>query len=269
MKGERKKVTVSAGIDMGTQRVKVVIMRDKQILCQKQNFLGFEPSKAAEQTFEDALQDAKLSREDILHVTATGAGVDMVPFADSTVSMMGADARAGSFFFPSARTVIDVGAEEARAVNCNKMGVMIDFVVNARCAAGAGTFIEAMARALEVELEEIGPLSLKAERASPINASCVIFAESDVVSLIHREEPKTEIARAIFDAMAERVSSMVYRLGVNPDVVLVGGVAKDVGFVASLKRRLGMEILTPKEPLFAGAVGAALIAAKRAGRRHK
>jgi benzoyl-CoA reductase subunit D len=258
---------LTAGIDMGTQRVKVVILKDNQILSRNQNFSGFEPTKAAEQAFEEALQNAKLSREDIQHVTATGAGVEMTPFSDSTISMMGADARAGAYFFSSARTVIDVGAEEARAVRCDEKGIMLDFVVNARCAAGAGTFIEAMARALEVELDDMGSLSLKAERASPINASCVIFAESDVVSLIHREEPKTEIARAIFDAMAERVSSMVHRLGINPDIVLVGGVAKDVGFIASLKRRLGMEILIPEEPLFAGAVGAALIAAKRAGRR--
>ena len=259
---------LTAGIDMGTQRVKVVILKDNQILSRNQNFSGFEPTKAAEQAFEEALQNAKLSREDIQHVTATGAGVEMAPFSDSTVSMMGADARAGAYFFSSARTVIDVGAEEARAVRFDEKGVMLDFVVNARCAAGAGTFIEAMARALEVELDDMGSLSLKAERASPINASCVIFAESDVVSLIHREEPKPEIARAIFDAMAERVSSMVYRLGINPDITLVGGVAKDVGFIASLKRRLGMDILIPEEPLFAGAVGAALIAAKRAGRRQ-
>jgi len=259
---------ISAGIDMGTQRVKVAILKDKQIITQKQNFSGFEPAKVAEQTFEEALKSTKLSREDIKHVTATGAGVDMVSFADSKISMMSADARAGAYFFSSARTVIDVGAEDARAVKCDEKGRMLDFIVNARCAAGAGTFIEAMARALEVELEDMGSLSLKAERASPINASCVIFAESDVVSLIHREEPKTEIARAIFDAMAERVSSMVRRLGITPDLVLVGGVAKDVGFVSSLKSRLGMEILIPEEPLFAGAVGAALIAAKRAERRQ-
>jgi benzoyl-CoA reductase subunit D len=112
-------------------------------------------------------------------------------------------------------------------------------------------------------MEEMGPLSLKAERASPINATCVIFGESDVVSLIHRQESKPEIARAIFDAMADRVSSMVYRLGVNPDVVLVGGVAKDVGFVASLKRKLGIDILIPEQPEFVGALGAALVAASR------
>jgi benzoyl-CoA reductase subunit D len=264
----RKNKMLTAGIDMGTQRVKIAILKDNQIISRSQNFCGFEPTKAAEQAFEEAMKNVQLSRGDLQHVTATGAGVNMAPFSDSTISMMGADARAGAYFFPSARTVIDVGAEDARAVSCDENGTMLDFVVNARCAAGAGTFIEAMARALEVELEEMGPLSLKAERASPINASCVIFAESDVVSLIHKEEPKPEIARAIFDAMAERVASMVRRLGVKPDVVLVGGVAKDVGFVASLKRTLGMDILIPEESLLAGAVGAALTAAKRAGKRQ-
>ena len=253
---------------MGTQRVKVAILKDNQIIAQTQQFSGFEPTKAAEQAFQEALKNANLSREDVQHITATGAGVNMAPFSNSTVSMMGADAKAAAYFFPSARTVIDVGAEDARAVKCDEKGAMLDFIVNARCAAGAGTFIEAMARALEVEMEDMGSLSLKAERASPINASCVIFAESDVVSLIHKEEPKSEIARAIFDAMAERVSSMVHRLGINPDIILVGGVAKDVGFVDSLKRRTGKEILIPEEPIFAGAVGAALIAAKRAKRRQ-
>jgi benzoyl-CoA reductase subunit D len=140
---------------------------------------------------------------------------------------------------------------------------MMDFVVNERCAAGAGAFIEAMARALEVKLEDMGPLSLKAERASSINASCVIFGESDVVTLIHRQESKPEIARAIFEAMADRVSSMVHRLGVNPDVVLLGGVARDVGFVAALKRKLGVDVLIPEFPEYAGALGAALVAVRR------
>ena len=259
---------ISAGIDMGTQRVKVAILKNNQIIAKNQNFSGFDPTTVVEQTFQEALESAKLSKEDVKHITATGAGVTMVNFSNSTISMMGADARAGAYFFSSARTVIDVGAEDARAVKCDEKGRMLDFIVNARCAAGAGTFIEAMARALEVKMEDMGPLSLRAERASPINASCVIFAESDVVSLIHREEPKTEIARAIFDAMAERVGSMVRRLGITPDIVLIGGVAKDVGFVDSLKRRLGMELLIPEDPIYGGAIGAALIAAKRAERRH-
>jgi len=209
------------------------------------------------------LKKAKLTPSEIDHVTATGSGMEMALSSDSTISMMGADARAGVFLFPAARTVIDVGAEEARAMKCDDHGIMVDFVVNERCAAGAGAFIEAMARALEMKLEELGPLALRAERASPINASCVIFGESDVVTLIHRQESKPEIARAIFDAMADRVSSMIFRLGLTPEVVLVGGVAKDVGFVASLKRKLGVEILIPEQPEFAGALGAALAAASR------
>jgi benzoyl-CoA reductase subunit D len=256
---------ITTGIDMGTQSIKVVILKDNEILSREKAFSGFEPTKAAEQAFEEALKKANLSRSDVEHISVTGAGVDMAPCSDSTVSMVGADARSGTYSFHSARTVIDIGAEEARAIRCDEKGTLLNFVVNERCAAGAGTFIEAMARALEVNFEEMGPLSLKAERASQINATCVIFGESDVVTLIHRQEPKPEIARAIYDAMADRISSMVYRLGINPNVVLVGGVAKDVGFVASLKRKLGVDLFIPEDPEFAGALGAALNAVKRVG----
>ena len=254
---------ITAGIDLGTQSVKAVILKDSEIVGRGKAFSGFEPAKAAEQALSEALREANLSISDLGHVTATGSGIDMAPNSNSTVSMMGADAKAGVHIFPNARTIIDVGAEEARAVKCDNNGIMMDFVVNERCAAGAGAFIEAMARALEVKLEDMGPLSLKAERASSINASCVIFGESDVVSLIHKQESKPEIARAIFEAMADRISSMVHRLGVNPDVVLVGGVAKDVGFVTSLKKKLGIDVLAPEYPEYAGALGAALIAVRR------
>jgi benzoyl-CoA reductase subunit D len=254
---------ITVGIDLGTQSVKAVILKDGEVISRGKSFSGFDPTKAAEQAVGEALKKAKLSLSDVDHVTATGSGMDMAPHSNSTISMMGADAKAGVYLFPKARTIIDVGAEEARAVKCDDNGIMMDFVVNERCAAGAGAFIEAMARALEVKIEEMGPLSLKAERASPINATCVIFGESDVVTLIHRQESKPEIARAIFDAMADRISSMVHRLGVNPDVVLVGGVAKDVGFIASLKRKLAVDVLIPEYPEYAGALGAALVAVNR------
>ena len=255
---------ITAGIDMGTQSVKAVILKDREVASRGKAFSGFDPAQAAEQALGEALKAAKLSLSDVSHVTATGSGMDLAPNSNSTISMMGADAQAGVYLFPKARTIIDVGAEEARAVKCDDNGIMMDFVVNERCAAGAGAFIEAMARALEVKLQDMGPLSLKAERASSINASCVIFGESDVVTLIHRQESKPEIARAIFDAMADRISSMVHRVGVNPDVVLLGGVARDVGFVASLKRKLGVEVLIPEFPDYAGALGAALVASRRA-----
>ncbi len=250
-------------MDLGTQRVKAVVLKNGAVAGRGQKFSGFDPTKAAEEAVANALKEANLQLSDVAHFAATGSAVDMAPYQNSTVSMMGADAKAGVHLVPNSRTIIDVGAEEARAVKCDERGIMMDFVVNERCAAGAGAFIEAMARALEVKLKDMGPLSLEAERASPINASCVIFGESDVVSLIHRQESKPEIARAVFDAMADRVSSMIHRLGVNPEVVLVGGVAKDVGFVASLNRKLGLNVVIPDNPDYAGALGAALIAASR------
>ncbi|MCW4030204.1 MAG: acyl-CoA dehydratase activase [Candidatus Bathyarchaeota archaeon] len=255
---------ITVGMDLGTQRVKAIVLKDGAVAGMGQAFSGFDPAKAAEQAVQDALNTANLKQTDVAYFLATGSAMDMAPYANSTVSMMGADAKAGVYLCPTTRTVIDVGAEEARAVRCDEKGIMLDFVVNERCAAGAGAFIEAMARALEVNLEEMGPLSLKAERASPINASCVIFGESDVVSLIHRQESKPEIARAVFDAMADRISSMIHRLGINPEVALVGGVAKDEGFVASLNRKLGLNVVVPKNPDYAGALGAALIAVTRA-----
>lgn len=254
---------ITVGIDLGTQRVKVVVLKDGVVVGRAWAFAGFDPTKAAEEAVNEALKQANLNLSDVQHFSATGSAASMAPYEHSTVSMMSADAKAGVFLIPTARTIIDVGAEEARAVKCDERGVMADFVVNERCAAGAGAFIEAMARALEVKLEDIGPLSLQAKRASPINASCVIFGESDVVSLIHRQESKPEISRAVFDAMADRVSSMIHRLGITPDVVLVGGVAKDIGFVTALNRKLGLTVKIPEYPEYVGALGAALIAVSR------
>jgi benzoyl-CoA reductase subunit D len=260
---------ITVGMDLGTQSVKIVVLKNDSVISRKLSFSGFDPTKAAEQAIDEALKQANVQKSDVVNFVATGSGMETAPYAKSTISMMGADAKAAIHIFPKARTIIDVGAEEARAIKCDDKGIMVDFVVNERCAAGAGAFIEAMARALEVKLEEMGPLALKAERASPINASCVIFGESDVVSLIHRQESKPEIARAVFDAMADRTSSMVHRLGINPDVVLVGGVAKDVGFVASLNRKLGVNVLIPEFPEYVGALGAALVAASRAKESQK
>jgi benzoyl-CoA reductase subunit D len=248
------------GFDIGTQNTKVIILNaEGKVLARAQTFSGFDPAQALKDTVTQALTAAGLTQTDINSFTATGSTLDTCPYTAANVSMMSALTKAGTHLFPNARTIIEVGTEEARAVKCDDRGIMVDFVVNERCAAGAGAFIEAMARALEIKMQDMGALSLTAQRASSINAACVIFGESDVVSLIHKQEPKSEIARAVYDAMADRVSAMVHRIGVNPHVILVGGVAKDVGFLASLKRKLGIDVLIPEFPEYAGALGAALI----------
>ena len=258
---------ITAGIDMGAKTVKVVILKDNEILSRGIILGGFDQKASAEKVFNETLQKASLSRDNVEHVVATGAGKDVAPHANDQISMMGADALGGAFLFPSARTIIDVGAEEGRAVRCDEKGKMMDFVINERCAAGAGTFVEAMSRALEGKLEEMGPLSLKAERAVPMNAQCTIFAESEVVSLIHAKTSKADISRAIHDAIADRIASMTRRLGIQREVVLVGGVAKNAGFVESLKNALGVDLLVPEEPEFVGAIGAALAPIRKTGEK--
>ena len=259
--------TITAGIDMGSKNVKALVLKDGEILAKGLTLSGFDQKATAEEVFNDVLRESGLSRGDIDHVVATGAGKDLAPYAKSEISMVGADALGGNFLYPSARTIIDVGAETSRAVRCNEEGRMIDFVINEKCAAGSGTFIEAMARALEVKLEEIGPISLKAKKTISMNAQCTIFSESEVVSLIHEKASKADIARAIHDSIANRITSLARRLGIQRDVVLVGGVAKNVGFVNSLQKTLEVELLVPEEPEFVGSLGAALSQLKRGGSR--
>lgn len=251
---------ITAGIDSGAKNTKVVILRDGEVLARSLVSTGFDQRAAIEGALAQALAEAGLARTDIDAIIATGAGMKEVSFADKTITEVGADAKGTSFLFPKARTVIDVGAEEGRAIRVNELGKVVDFATNEKCAAGAGAFTEAMARALEVELEEFGRLSLKSSKAVPMNAQCTVFAESEVVSLIHAKTPKQDIARAIHDAIADRIISMTRRVGVEKEIVLVGGVAKNLGFVEAVERGLADDVVVAEEPQFVTALGAALAA---------
>jgi benzoyl-CoA reductase subunit D len=165
------------------------------------------------------------------------------------------------------RTVIDIGAEEGRAIKCDENGKVVDFAINEKCAAGSGTFCETMSRTLEMKIEDMGPLSLKSTKSIPMNAQCAVFAESEVVSLIHAKTSKEDIAHAIHDAISDRIASMARRVGVEKEVALIGGVAKNVGFVDSLKKELEIDFLIPEDPAFISAYGAAVKAAEKAGKK--
>ncbi|MFQ6617801.1 MAG: acyl-CoA dehydratase activase [Fidelibacterota bacterium] len=257
---------ISAGIDCGARNTKVIILKDNQILSKSSVPSSFDQLESARDAFNRALKLSGLTYKEIKHITSTGAGKKGARMAHSTVTEVGASARGSIHLLPTARTVIDVGAEEGRAIKIDEYGKVLDFAINEKCAAGAGTFTETMARALEIELEQMGSLSLMSEKSVPMNAQCAVFAESEVVSLIHSKVPKKDIARAIHDAIADRIASMVRRIGIEKDVCLVGGLAKNVGFVESLKRNLDVEIYLPENPEFTCALGAALIATGRAGR---
>lgn len=254
---------ITAGIDMGAKNIRVVIIRDGEVLARKERPGGFDMTESAKGVFQEALYAAGLRMEQIEKIVATGAGRETAPYAHEKVTDVGASARGAVALVPQARTVIDVGAEEGRAIKTDEAGKVIDFAVNEKCAAGAGAFTEAMSRALEVTVEEFGRLSLQSKATIPMNAQCAVFAESEVVSLMHAKASKEDISRAVHDAIADRIISMARRVGINPEVALVGAVSRNVGFVDSLKRGLEREIIVPDNAEYTGALGAALIASER------
>jgi benzoyl-CoA reductase subunit D len=255
---------ISAGIDCGAKNSKTVILKDGRVTAMASIPTGFDQRKAATESLIAAVQAARISRADIESIGGTGSGQKSIEMADLVVNDVKAIAKAACHLFPSARTVVDVGAEEGRAARIDDTGRVMDFAVNEKCAAGAGAFLEAMARALELSLEEMGSLSLQSKTEIPMNAQCVIFAESEVVGLIHAKTPKPDICRAIHDALSSRIVSMIRRVGLNPDLVMLGGVSRNPGFLEAVRRELKVErILVPEAPEYGAALGAAVIAAQR------
>lgn len=254
---------IAAGIDCGAKTTKAVILKDGTIIGKAMVLTGFDQVNAVENSLDRAVKQAGIARKDIQRVGGTGSGKNAVKIANASVSEIKAMARGAFYFFPKTRTVADVGAEEGRAARLDVNGNPVDFATNEKCAAGAGTFIETMARALEVSIEEMGLLCLQSDRQIPLNAQCAIFAESEVVGLIHAKTAKPDISRAIHDSIAGRIASMIRRIGVNEDVALLGGLARNPGFVASITRQLNVNRLyTPPDPEFGAAVGAAVSAAE-------
>lgn len=252
---------ITAGVDIGAKTVKVVILKDNEVIGRGIAVTGLDQKESAEKAFASALQEAKLVLKDIEKVAGTGCGRNEAPHATSHITEVGADAKGAFFLNPAVRTVIDVGGEEGRGIKVSNEGRAMDFAINEKCAAGAGAFTEAMARALERPLTEFAQLALSSTKSIPMNAQCAVFAESEVVSLIHAKTPHEDISRAVHDSIADRIISMVRRVGIEKEVMLIGGVAFNVGFVSSLNRGLNLEVVVPDHPEYVGALGAALTAA--------
>lgn len=260
---------ITAGIDLGAKTIKVVVMEDGEVLSRVKVFSGFDQEITSAQAFQEALKRAGVETTSGIYVIATGMGRRWAPFAQATVTEVTAAARGILGRDSEVRTVIDVGAEEGRAILITPEGKVKDFVVNEKCAAGAGTFVESMARALEVTIDQFGQISLTSQNAVPMNAQCAVFAESEVVSLLHARTPKPDIARAVLDAIASRIVSMARRISITPKVALIGGLALNQGFIESLKRTLEMEVIVPEHPEYIPAEGAALVGLDRAEGRYE
>ena len=253
---------IAIGYDLGSTYSKVVIMKDGKVIGKGIAKTTMEPLESVAAARDAALKEAGIDEKQIEKVGITGSGRKLVKTADVDTTDVSADAAGVNYFDKEYKTALDVGGEEARALKVSADGRVINFAVNDKCAAGAGAFVEAMTRAMQLSLEEFASASLESTQKIPINAQCAIFAESEVVSLISDETPRQDICRAVHDGIAERLTSMAKRVGLEEKVALIGGAVMNKGLVKSIKDGLGMEATVLPDPLFVGAIGIAVMAAK-------
>ncbi len=251
---------IVAGMDIGSITAETVILQDNQMLSSSIVPTGANSRTAAERSLAAALKQASLRQEDLAAIVTTGYGRASFPSATKMITEITCHARGAFFVYPETRTVIDIGGQDSKVIRLDKQGRNVDFQMNDKCAAGTGRFLEVMARALEVKLEDLGRLSRSAQRTIKISSMCTVFAESEVVSLIAENQPQEVIIRGLHDAIADRILGMVRRVGVEEKVTLTGGVAKNEGVVQALEERLGVKVFVPPEPQIIGALGAALLA---------
>jgi len=252
------------GIDIGSSTTKVVILENGSILASALIASGDEPEASAEEAVGKALRQAGLSSNDGYYAVATGVGKKSVSLSQQQKAITTCLARGINYLLPSARTVIDMGAESSTVLRLNERGRVKDWANHDKCAAGSGIFLQQMAKLMQVPLEEMSKLSLKAESRADITSTCAVFAESEVISHVHRNPPtpKEEIVAGINYSVVSRIMALAKRIGITRDVVVTGGVALNDGLVAILEGEMGFRVLVPEEPQMVAALGAAIIAAE-------
>jgi len=250
-----------AGVDVGSLSTEVVIVdEESRTVSSHISLTGSSSRKAAERTWREALRKAGVTEGDVSGVVSTGYGRKQVPFAERAVTEITCHARGAVHIHPGTRTIIDIGGQDTKAIRIDPGGRVLNFLMNDKCAAGTGRFLEVMARTLEVELEEMGPLSLRSRGGITISSMCTVFAESEVVSLVAEGNAVEDILWGLHDSIALRTISLLDQVGRESDIFMSGGVAKNRGVVDALERRLGEKLYIAEEPQTVGALGAALLA---------
>ncbi len=256
-----------AGVDVGAATGKVVILGEEgEMVGFSIVPTGASSRRAAEVALEKALEKAGLDRDLVGPMVATGYGRASVDYAEKQVTEITCHARGAYHLYPQARTVIDIGGQDSKVILIGPKGRVLDFLMNDKCAAGTGRFLEVMARALELDIEELGEVGLRARRPVSISSTCTVFAESEVVGLVAEGVSREDIVAGLHKAIARRIGAMAARVGFVPPVIMAGGVAKNRGAVKALEEELGVPLIVPEEPQIVGALGAALLA-REAGSR--
>ncbi len=253
---------ITAGIDIGSITTKIAILEDNVVKAAEVGFTGYNAEKAWRTLMEEISSKYEITESDISRIIATGYGRNQVSIADKAVTEITCHAAGAHFLNPHIRSIIDIGGQDSKSIVIDENGRVIDFTMNDKCAAGTGRFLEVMARALEVDLDNFGDISLQAPSPAKISSLCTVFAESEVISLISKGESRENIIAGIHESIASRVSSMAKRVGVKAPVMMTGGVAKNVGVVRAMENKLGIDIEVSENAQVNGAIGAAVLAAK-------
>ncbi len=248
-----------AGIDLGSTMTKIVIINEEECLIASViKHTGAEHRRLASQVMQEVMDQVGISLNDIEYIIATGYGRINVPFADRHYTELTCHAKGVSSIFPGVRLAIDIGGQDSKGLQI-KNGKLLDFVMNDKCAAGTGRFLEVLAGTLGIRVEDLGALSLKAKNKIEISSPCTVFIRQEVADHLSNGIPVEDIVAGLHNAVAGKVAKMVKRLKLEPDVVFTGGVARNIGVVKALEENLGCPVLVPEEPLLSGALGAAIL----------
>jgi len=260
-------VGLTLGLDLGSRAAKAVLFDPLEARVIATGIIDSTPDQAADalDLTRTVLDRAGRSREDVGRTVATGYGRILADSADETVTEISCHAAGIAFLHPEARTVVDIGGQDSKAVILSDDHRVRDFAMNDRCAAGTGRFLEVVAAILGTDAAGLSDLAGRAAAATAISSMCVVFAESEVIGMLARGTPREEVAAGVHRAMARRVAALVERLGAVPPIVFTGGVALNPAMVAALGDELGLRLVVPADPRFSGALGAALIGARSIG----
>jgi predicted CoA-substrate-specific enzyme activase len=256
-----------AGIDIGSLTCDAAIIDESaKVVSSAIVLTGARSRSAIENAYAQALENAGLSSEQVAGLISTGYGRDQVHGRLKSITEISCHARGASFLFPNTHLILDIGGQDSKTIRVGDNGHVLDFAMNDKCAAGTGRFFEVMARALEIDLDDMGKLAARAKNKLSISSMCTVFAESEVVSLVARGEPVEDIVAGLCRAVAERTRALAQRVGISPEVTMTGGVAKNLGVVRALEELIGQKFNIPAEPQIVGALGAALFAREATGK---
>ncbi len=258
----------TCGIDVGSVSTEAVILLKNNDKINAGNKIisyviiptGANSKDAALKAFNDALTKASISKEEISSIVATGYGRLNIPFANKNITEISCHAKGVLNYFPDTKTVIDVGGQDSKVIKLDQSGNPVDFLMNDKCAAGTGRFLEVMAQALEINLEHFTEIFINTKDKVDITSTCTVFAESEIVSLIGHGVDKNKIIKGLIYSIVNKIVTMVERLGFEEPVCMTGGVAKNLAVVKALEEKIGLKVNVPEEPQITGALGAAYLA---------